>query len=88
LTGDDGMMKRPPGLEGLAGQLFDVLAQYITFPWALLETQAKRLGLDPMSLSAEDARELVPKLAEGVARFTDAETGAHAAAELGQLLMR
>ena len=77
----------PPGvsLSHLSEQVFEVLARYTTFPWPVLSTQCKRLGLDPAFLTSADLRRLIPLLTAGVARFTSPLKGEQARRELENL---
>jgi len=72
------LVKRPPGLNDLSGRVFDVLASHTSFPWPVLETQAKRCKKDPHKLEQGDLPEVIPKLLEALARFTSPEKVAHA----------
>ncbi|MFO0575514.1 MAG: hypothetical protein U1A78_16085 [Polyangia bacterium] len=81
-------LKRPDGLSGFAGQVFDVLARYTMFPWAVMKTQCERAGVDPYSLSAATLRrELLDNMTAGITRFTSQAKGARARADLEELLV-
>lgn len=78
MTTDVGFRKVPDGvaLSPVARAVFDVLAQHSSFPWPILQTQCKRLGLDPATLASAAMTELAPLLATAVERFTSPEHGA------------
>jgi hypothetical protein len=62
----------PEGVElnELARAVFDVLAQHTAFPWPVLSTQAKRLGVDLATLTRAQLVSLIPLIAASVGRFT------------------
>jgi hypothetical protein len=47
-----------------------VLVRYTAFPWPALMAQARRLAMQPEELRAEDLPRILPRLVEGVGRFT------------------
>lgn len=66
------MSELPAGvqLNPLGILVFRVLQSYTVFPWPVLSTQCKRLGIEPSTMTAAQLTALVPALAAGVARFT------------------
>jgi hypothetical protein len=80
------LAKRPPGLNELSNQVFDVLAGYTAFPWPILEAQAKRADLDAFRLEQPQLRVLIPKLIEAIASFARPEKVEAATAALQRLL--
>ncbi len=79
------LSRRPPGLNELGGQVFDVLAAHTAFPWPILETQARRSSKDPFQLTRADLRELAPRLLEALARFASPDKVEAATQALGRL---
>jgi hypothetical protein len=74
----DENLSRPPSdvtLGELSHAVWTLLAEFTAFPWPVLKTQAARQGVDPADLRVEQLRELVPRLALGVARFTSPQIG-------------
>ncbi len=69
------LTKRPEGVElnALSSAVFETLAEYTAFPWAVLAAQSKRVDADPASLTIADLKNLVDLLADGVGRFTSPE---------------
>jgi hypothetical protein len=80
------LIKRPAGLNELAGKVFEVLAQHTAFPWPILETQSKRAKKDPLQLTREDLTELAPRLIEALGRFAAPDKTKAAQIELMRLI--
>lgn len=87
---DQALGRRPSGvrLGPLSERVFDVLSRYTVFPWPVMMAQSKRLQIDAASLTAGDLDRLVPRLVEGVERFTSPEKAAAVREELEQLVSR
>jgi hypothetical protein len=66
----------PEGVElnELARAVFVVIAQYTAFPWPVLSTQSKRLGVDLATLTRAQLAQMVPLIAASVGRFTSPAT--------------
>lgn len=69
----------------LSSKVFQVLAQYTAFPWAVMVAQCKRCALDPSALGTTDLKKVAPFLCSGVARFTSPEKGESVRRELDRL---
>ena len=85
----DENLSRPPSnvtLGELSHAVWTLLAEFTAFPWPVLKTQAARQGVDPADLTVEELRELVPRLAMGVARFTSPQIGEQVERRLEELL--
>ncbi len=84
-----GLVNRSPPegvvLGPLSQQVFDVLAESASFPWAILMVQCKRAGLDPENLGHGDLPALIAPLADAVGRFTSPEEEASVRARLETL---
>ncbi|MBL8679115.1 MAG: hypothetical protein JNK05_08105 [Myxococcales bacterium] len=78
------MIGVPPGvtLNALSSAVFHALEEYTVFPWSVLSTQCKRIGIDPSNLTVIELERVSPLLAQGVARFT---TPAHEVAVKAKL---
>jgi hypothetical protein len=82
-------LKSIPGdanLGGLSLRVFQVLSKYTEFPWAILQVQCKRKGVDPAALEVEDLRTVIENLATGVQRFSSPAKGELVRSELSALL--
>jgi hypothetical protein len=84
------LKRRPSGVtfNALSESVFDILAEYTAFPWAILTTQAKRVNVDPAALTPADLPALIDLLAEGVGRFTSPEKRDRVRAKLLALAQR
>jgi len=72
-------------LTPLAGMVFDVLSKYTAFPWPVLSTQCKRVGVEPGSMRPADLDKVIELLSDGVAKFTTPEKGESVRRELSLL---
>lgn len=87
---DERVARRPGGVElgPLSERVFDVLSRYTVFPWPVMMAQAKRLSLDAAALTPGDLERLLPRLVEGVERFTSPEKASAVREDLERLLRR
>jgi hypothetical protein len=82
-------VQSPPSdvkLARLSQRVFDVLAEYTSFPWPVMQAQCRRVGVDPTNLSPEDLSAVTDYMAKAVERFTSPETGQKTREALRQLL--
>jgi hypothetical protein len=85
---DERLGRRAGGVElgSLSERVFDVLSRYTVFPWPVMMAQAKRMQLDPAALTPSDLERLLPRLVEGVERFTSPEKAEAVRLELEALV--
>lgn len=60
----------PDHLSDLSRQVYAIVAQHTAFPWPLLTTRCRRLGVDAASLTAADIRTVTQPLALAVAQVS------------------
>ena len=86
----ENLTNRPKGVtfNALSDEVFEILASYTAFPWAVLSAQSKRIGVDGAHLSPGDLKKLVDLLADGVGKFTSPEKRESVKAKLLALSQR
>lgn len=76
----DGLNKLPPDvtLAALSTDVFLILERFTAFPWPVMLSQCRRLGVDPERIPPDRLNELIPLLSTGVSRFTSPSKGREA----------
>jgi hypothetical protein len=72
-------------LNGLSRQVFEILAEYTSFPWPVMQAQCRREDVDPSNLGPAELARVIDNLASAVARFTSPENATKVAGALRPL---
>ncbi len=64
---------RPRGMNSFTSTVFDVLERFIVSPWNVLKVECGWKGVDPLNLSPDVLRSMLPKIHAHISRMTDAE---------------
>jgi hypothetical protein len=61
--------EKPTDLSPHSDRVYDILAKFISMPWAMMQSHCNRLGKDPHKLAASDMPEIADALAKAVMTF-------------------
>jgi serine/threonine protein kinase len=61
--------EKPTDLSPVSDKVYDILAKYISMPWAMMQSHCTRLGKDPHNLATADLPVIADALAKAVATF-------------------
>jgi hypothetical protein len=77
---------RPRGMNDFTSSVFGVLEKFIVSPWNVLKVECGWKGVDPLSLTPENLRSILPKVHAHIARMTDTENADEALVALEALV--
>jgi hypothetical protein len=61
--------EKPSNLSELSDQVYDLLARYVSMPWAMMQSHCSRLGKDPYNLQPADLALIAEPLSKAVTPF-------------------
>jgi serine/threonine protein kinase len=61
--------EKPTDLSPHSDRVYDILAKFISMPWAMMQSHCARLGKDPHKLVAGDMNDIADALAKAVVTF-------------------
>jgi hypothetical protein len=74
--------EKPANLSELSDKVYDLLAKYVSMPWAMMQSHCTRLGKDPYNLQRVDLNEIAEALSRAVTPFAGPKGAATLLSEL------
>lgn len=77
--------EKPSNLGEVSDRVYDLLAKYVSMPWAMMQSHCTRLGRDPYNLAREDVPDVAEALSKAITPFAGAKGAAALLMELAAL---
>lgn len=77
--------EKPSNLGDISDRVYDLLAKYVSMPWAMMQSHCTRLGRDPYNLKREDVPDIAEALSKAVTPFAGPKGAAALLMELAAL---
>lgn len=77
--------EKPSNLGDVSDRVYDLLAKYVSMPWAMMQSHCTRLGRDPYNLKREDVPDIAEALSKAITPFAGPKGAAALLMELAAL---